>query len=243
MRKNIIIIGLIMVVAIMAFYFIYQEQIIFSDNSFSEEQQIKNNESNVSLDSINPGESELKELIYNRTSIRDYADKEVSLKKAGNILWSAEGLVVDGVSGPTRTSPSAGATNPLVVYISVRDIAGLEPGIYRYHTVEHDLFEVVSGDVSQELARAALGQRAIAEAPFSVIITANYGNTTSRYGERGKRYVHIEAGHAAQNVLLMAENQELSGVIIGAFNDEDIQETMGGIPEIPLIIIPLGYVS
>ncbi len=194
----------------------------------------------VVLPEISPEETELESLIYERTSVRDFRDEEISKEKAARLLWSTVGITVDGISGPTRAAPSAGATDPLVVYLSVGQVEDLSSGIYRYNPEENKLTKVVSGDRSAELAQAGLGQGAIGEAPLSLIITADFARTTDRYGERGERYVKIEAGHAAQNANLVAESLGLGGVMIGAFNDQEVQQVLGDISEEPLMIIPLG---
>jgi len=194
----------------------------------------------VDLPEVSERDTELESLIYQRKSVRNYQDEEISPDKIARILWSTVGITVDGITGPTRAAPSAGATDPLVVYLAARKVEGLEQGIYRYLPEDNRLSLVVSGDKSQELAEAGLGQAAIQEAPFSVIITADFSRTTRRYGERGERYVKIEAGHAAQNANLMAENLGLAGVMIGAFHDKQVQQVMGDISEEPLLIIPLG---
>ena len=186
-------------------------------------------------------DTELGELIFYRSSVRDFEDKEVELEKVTEILWSTIGITLDGVTGPTRAAPSAGATNPLTIYLMAGQVEDLEPGVYKYRPEDNSLEIVAEGDRSQELAGAALNQQAIEIAPFSLVITAEYQRTTGRYGERGRRYVEIEAGSASQNANLMAENLGLKGVMIGAFQDNQVQEVLGEIEEVPLMIIPLGY--
>ena len=96
------------------------------------------------------------------------------------------------------------------------------------------------GEKVRELGRAALGQRAITEAPAVLIVAANYEQTTARYGERGIRYVQIEAGHAGQNITLMAEEKGLKSVLIGAFEDEEVNDIIGTETGAPLLLIPVG---
>jgi SagB-type dehydrogenase family enzyme len=80
------------------------------------------------------------------------------------------------------------------------------------------------------------------EAPAVFIITAVYSRTARRYGARAKRYVHIEVGHAAQNLLLEAVALDLAGVPIGAFDDDRVSEVLQ-LPsdEIPLYLVPIGH--
>jgi SagB-type dehydrogenase family enzyme len=87
-----------------------------------------------------------------------------------------------------------------------------------------------------------LSQDALIEVPAVFVITAVYARTRAKYGDRADRYVHMEAGHAAQNLLLQAVALDLGGVPIGAFNDDRLSEILG-LPdhEAPLYLIPIGH--
>ena len=100
------------------------------------------------------------------------------------------------------------------------------------------------GDRRDELASAALGQSWMRQAPVSLVIGAIYQRTTGKYGERGRRYVHMEVGHAAQNVYLQAAALTLGTTIVGAFQDDKLKSVMG-LPDSvePLAILPIGHPS
>jgi SagB-type dehydrogenase family enzyme len=70
-----------------------------------------------------------------------------------------------------------------------------------------------------------------------------YTRTAQKYGEqRGTRYVHLEAGQAAQNLLLQAAAMGLGAVPIGAFHDEEVQQALGLLADHqPLYLIPVGH--
>lgn len=76
---------------------------------------------------------------------------------------------------------------------------------------------------------------------MDIVITAVYERTTNRYGERGRRYVHMEAGHAAENLYLQSESLNLGMVVVGAFDDSKVQNVLN-LPKDhePLYIIPVG---
>jgi SagB-type dehydrogenase family enzyme len=96
-------------------------------------------------------------------------------------------------------------------------------------------------DVRLALSDAALGQESIRNGSAVIVIAAVYQRTQQKYGDRGSRYVHMEVGHAAQNVYLQAESLNLGTVIIGAFIDEEVQKVMGmDQDELPLGIMPVG---
>jgi SagB-type dehydrogenase family enzyme len=140
-----------------------------------------------------------------------------------------------------RAAPSAGALYPLEVALVTGEVRGLVPGVYRYLPRSHALAPTLNGDLRAKLAKAALGQTWIAEAACALVLAAIYRRTTRKYGPRGERYVHIEVGHAAQNVYLQAGALGLGTTIVGAFRDEEVQRLLGfEADEMPLGIMPIG---
>ncbi len=188
---------------------------------------------------LTDGEISFEQAIFNRSSVRRFSEQQLSLQQAGQLLWAAQGLSVDGISSSTRTAPSAGATHPMEIYLAAGSVEGLDPGLYRYDYLNHGLEMLLPQDIRDDLARAALNQSFIADAPVSIILAAEYERTTSRYGDRGVRYVHMEVGHITQNILLQAEALNLGALAVGAFNDQEVK-TLLNIAEEPLMIIPAG---
>lgn len=124
----------------------------------------------------------------------------------------------------------------------VGDVDGLPSGIYRYRPDRHELVPTGSGDRRRELRAAALGQECIEAAPAVVALAGVYERTTASYGERGIRYVHMEVGHAAQNVCLQATAFGLGTVVVGAFEDGPVKRVLGlARDEAPLALIPVGH--
>jgi len=114
-------------------------------------------------------------------------------------------------------------------------------GIYHYNTDSHSLTRRHKEDMRLELARAALGEETIYEAPVDIVICAVYERTLSSYGDRGKRYVHMEVGHAGQNIYLQAAALGLATVAIGAFYDEQVRNVLQLKEQYkPLYILPVG---
>lgn len=188
------------------------------------------------------GETSLEETIQRRRSRRDFGDQALTLDRVSQILWAAQGIT-DEAQG-FRAAPSAGALYPLEIYLVIKDqgVEGLEPGVYHYFPEGHRLQVRVKEDIYSEFAQACLGQEAVVQAPASLVVTAEYGRTTGKYGERGKRYVEIEVGHVGQNIYLQAEALELGTCAIGAYNDEEVSRILTLPAERrPLYIMPLGH--
>jgi len=180
----------------------------------------------------------VEEALSKRRSIRAYSGESLTVEEVSQLLWAAQGITSPGGG---RTAPSAGALYPLELYLVVGDVEGIDKGVYRYRPEEHDLEKVKDGDIRAELAEAALGQEYVKDAAIDIVFAAVYARTTWKYGERGIRYVHIEAGHAAQNVYLQAVSLDLVTVVIGAFIDSEVKEIMNmQEQETPLYIMPVG---
>ena len=178
------------------------------------------------------------EAILKRRSVRSYKDSPLTLKEISQLLWAAQ-----GITDPRglRAAPSAGALYPLEIYVIAGNVNDLPDGIYNYRPLKHELVTIVKGDKRNELCNAALGQSSIRSAAAVIVFSAVYERTTMKYGGRGIKYVHIEIGHAAQNVFLQAVSLDLGTVVIGAFNDDDVTEVLK-MPdgERPLYIMPVG---
>lgn len=182
------------------------------------------------------GRLSVEEAISKRRSVREYKDAPLSLKEVSQLLWSAQGVTANWGA---RTAPSAGALYPLEIYLVAGRVENLKPGIYRYNPQAHSLVKIVEGDKRFALFSASLFQAPVKNAPLSLVICAQYERTTRKYGERGKRYVHIEVGHVGQNIYLQAESLGLATVAIGAFVDEAVKKVLNAQEE-PLYIMPVG---
>jgi SagB-type dehydrogenase family enzyme len=176
----------------------------------------------------------LADLLERRRSVRDFAPRELTWSEIGQLLWAAQGIT-DRTFG-LRAAPSAGALYPLEID------AVTASGVFRYKPDGHTLVQREPHDVRPGLARAALDQGSIAAAPCVFAISAVPARTMHRYGHRGTRYVHMEAGHAAQNLLLQAQALGLGGVPVGAFDDEAVARVLRGASgEEPLYLVPVGW--
>ena len=175
----------------------------------------------------------LEEALSQRRSTREFAPGPLSERQLSQFLWAAQGITS---SEGYRTAPSAGALYPLEIYVV------LPTGFYSYKPDRHRLDRVSAEDLRPALYLAALEQEAIKEAETVFVMTAVYERTVRKYGtERSPRYVHLEAGHAAQNLLLEAVALGLGAVPIGAFHDSEVQKVLS-LPRDhqPLYLIPVG---
>ncbi len=180
----------------------------------------------------------LEQSLLQRRSVRSYSGGALTLQEVSQLLWAAQGITdPNGL----RTAPSAGALYPLELYVVAGNVQNLPPGVYRYEPAGHRLVKTIDGDRRAGLADAALGQRFVKEGAVAFVFSAVYERTTGKYGDRGIRYVHMEVGHAAQNLCLEAVAMGLGAVTVGAFHDEQVSAQLD-LPgnEQPLYIVPVG---
>ncbi len=165
------------------------------------------------------GRVSLEDVLARRRSIRDFEDAALSPAALGQLLWAAQ-----GVSDPAglRTAPSAGALYPLELHAIVKGSGALGAGIYHYLPGRHGLATVAEGDHRGAFAAAASRQDWTARAGVILVVAAAHARTTAKYGERGRRYVAIEAGHCVQNVYLQAVALGLGATEVGAFRDDAV---------------------
>lgn len=186
------------------------------------------------------GNLSVEEALLSRKSTRSFARDPFLLSEISQLLWAAQGITrKDG----KRTAPSAGALFPLELYVVAGKIHGLEPGVYHYNPLDHELVLVYRGNHINDLYAASLKQQSIQEASAIVVLAGVYSRTSRKYGNRGSRYVHIETGHAAQNISLQAVSLGLGCVTVGAFNDGGVKRVLRMKQnESPLYLIPIGKV-
>ncbi len=184
------------------------------------------------------GRCSLEEALSQRRSVREYAGSPATLAEVAQLLWAAQGITApEG----RRSAPSAGALYPLEIYVVSGQVEGLAPGVYKYLPAAHALRQVAEGDRRRDLAPAALEQSCVREAPLVLVLAGVYARTSVKYGSRAPRYVHMEAGHAAQNVCLQATALALGSVPVGAFEDARVRRVAGlEEGEEPLYLLPVG---
>jgi SagB-type dehydrogenase family enzyme len=166
----------------------------------------------------------LEEAIEKRRSERDYSEKEISLAEASMLLWAGGGITDEH---GFRTAPSAGALYPIDIYLVPNRVENASCGVYRYMPDEHELVLVKEGEFSEGFYNASYGQKHIRDAALLIVMVSTPERTTSKYGEIGKAYILIEAGHIAQNILLEGTSLGIKTTPVGGFEREKADDIIG----------------
>lgn len=167
-----------------------------------------------------------------RRTRRAFARDELTLPDVSAILQLSYGITGNvGMPGggvqPLRAAPSAGALYPAELYVAVRQVRGLDSGIYHYEVPENQLALLNHGDPTNQLYDVCCGQEYAREAPITVLISAFTERTKRKYGDRGYRYVLFDIGHLGQNLCLTCTALDLSIITTCGFFDDEAADMLG----------------
>ncbi|MBP2030026.1 SagB-type dehydrogenase family enzyme [Methanohalophilus levihalophilus] len=198
------------------------------------------------LESVSTANITVTDAIEKRISVRDYSTEPISMEELSYLLWCTQGVKkVIRDAATFRTVPSAGARHALETYILANNVKGLESGLYRFLPIEHKLLQVnTDAGISDRIAKACLGQDFVKKNTVTFIWTAVAYRMTYRYGERGYRYLHLDAGHVCQNLYLSAESIGCGVCAIAAFLDDELNDLLGadGEEEFAIYVATVGKV-
>ena len=177
---------------------------------------------------IAPAPADLWHVIEARRSRRTYSARPLDLADLSLLLWCTQGVKAcsgDPVLATFRTVPSAGARHAFETYVLVNRVEGLQPGLYRFLAIRHKLIRVRTGpDLADELTGACFDQAFVRTSAATFIWTAVVHRMAWRYGQRGYRYLFLDAGHICQNLYLAAEGIDAGCCAIAAYDDQKVSE-------------------
>ncbi|MHA1995943.1 MAG: SagB/ThcOx family dehydrogenase [Candidatus Hodarchaeales archaeon] len=191
----------------------------------------------------------LQKCIEKRRSIRTYSNDALNLMELSWLLWCTQGIRNEDLKKlrssfsddfeveeinkilktvTLRNVPSAGARHAFETLLLINRVEGIEPGLYRYIATRHKLLEISRDpNLPLKMKKAAYDQSMLAKSAVSFIWVADTYRMTWRYGERGYRYLLLDAGHVCQNLYLSAENINCGVCAIAAFNDDEFNSLLG----------------
>lgn len=189
----------------------------------------------------------LRKAIETRQSMRKYKNHKLSLEELSYLLWCTQGVknvIPDKVT--RRNVPSAGARHAFETYLLINNVEGLNQGIYRYIALENKLVEInLEQGIDDKVVEACLGQKFIKNSAVTFIWTAVPYRMNWRYGERGYRYLHLDAGHVCQNLYLSAEAINCGVCAIAAYDDDALNSLLNidGKEQFSIYVATLGKKS
>lgn len=186
----------------------------------------------------------VEQAIARRRSTRSYAAEPLSLPELSRLLRMSAGINGERYGNRLRAAPSSGALFPIEVYCVAQNVDGLEPGVYHYGVLGHELALLRGGDFRGEVVRQGLAQEFLGQAGVVLFMTVIFQRMRWKYQDRTYRYGLIEAGHIGQNVYLAATSMGLGACSVGAFMDDAINAMLGvdGHEEAAIYMLAVGKV-
>ena len=187
------------------------------------------------------------EVVSSRRSLRDFADRDLDLDELSKILHQSYGITGElpgegDYRKAVRSAPSAGALYPAEIYVAVRKVSGVEPGIYHYNVPNHEIELLTPGDPTEQMHQVCCGQEYVLQASVVVLISGVLERTKLKYGERGYRYVLLDVGHLGQNIYLSCTSLDLAIMTTCAFFDDEANKLLrlDGVDEAALYVAFVG---
>jgi SagB-type dehydrogenase family enzyme len=189
---------------------------------------------------------DLRMALEGRVSVRRYDETPLTLTELSFLLWCTQGVKsVEGTYATMRTVPSAGARHALETYLLANRVQGLAAGLYRFLAIEHKLIQVdLRPGIADQATESCWGQQMVKASAVTFIWVAVPYRMTWRYGQRGYRYMHLDAGHVCQNLYLAAQSVACGACAIAAFSDEGMNQLLGldGIERFVIYLATVGKV-
>lgn len=196
--------------------------------------------------SLAPLKLSLAEAISTRATARQLQPVPLEMDQIASLLYYGYGINranKDTVfPRPFRVVPSGGALYPLEIFFHSCHVAGLEPGLYHYNAMRHNLRLLQYGDESRSIADALVQSHLAVDTSLIVLITAVFERSIFKYGDRGYRFILLEAGHVAQNINLVSNALGLGYVNIGGYFDRQIDDLLGldGVGHSTIYLVGIG---
>lgn len=195
-------------------------------------------------------ENEIISIIKKRKSIRDYSSKKISLSYLFKILKYTFGYrkYETGIYGfnkfPVSYTPSTGGLASISHYVVVRNVDGLKAGLYRYNRKDNVLDCISIGNWYYKIPKLLYESSFVQDSAFIIILYTEIYKLTWKYGERGYRFAHIDAGVIAQNMQLIAREYNIGSCMIAGYQDKEVRKTFNlNDTEIPMLVMSFGYVK
>lgn len=172
--------------------------------------------------------ADLGDVLERRRSVRHFSGEELSIEALGRLLFASYGCASrrrhEGVGGYQRPAPSAGGLYPIEIYAILSNVSGAADGVYHYDATAHAIELLRAGRYGETMIDLTMGQDMVREANAIFVLTAVRDRTMFKYGQRGYRFLYLDAGHVGQNLYLVATALGLGPVGIGGFLDREIAE-------------------
>jgi SagB-type dehydrogenase family enzyme len=190
----------------------------------------------------------LEEAIRRRTSVRSFGPSPLAAQQLATILKLGNAVRRTDVAGDPvnyrRNAPSSGNLGSVEVYPIIMNVEGIQPGIYHFDSVAHDLATIRTGHFATWLRDRVFYQVEFSRAAVALVLTAAVGRLTTKYGPRAYRLALLDTGHVSQNIYLTASALGLKVCATAGFIDDELDAALGvdGLDSPSTLVLAVGPV-
>ena len=186
----------------------------------------------IDLPAVAVSETTLTEVLARRRSVRQFEEGPVTLGELSSLLRFSYGITGGLESNgevvqKVRAAPSAGGLYPIEIYPVLLSCQGAPAGVYHYNVAQNAIELLREGSFRAEISSAMPAQFSLNTAAAVIVLSAAFGKTTHKYGERGYRFVLLDAGHVMQNLYLTVTAARLGCYSVGGFRDDEMDSLLG----------------
>lgn len=189
----------------------------------------------------------LEDAIRRRVSNRSFGQTPLSAADFASVLYLGNG--VRTVAQPHtesahyyRNVPNAGNLGSIEIFPIVMNVAGVEPGIYHYDTIRHDLACLKPGQFRGWLRERALLQAEAGDAAVCLVLTCALGRLRTKYQDFALQLGFMDAGHVSENISLASTALGLPSFATTGFVTVEITRSLDldGLDRLPVLMLCLG---
>jgi SagB-type dehydrogenase family enzyme len=141
----------------------------------------------------------------------------------GRLLRFSHGTHAENARGPV---PSAGGLQALELFPVIFRDGWLPTGVYHYDRAEHSLAQIVPHAGRPAWQDLVPSLRLVEGGALLWVVVGDGARVSPKYGERGQRFLLLEAGHLMQNLCLLSVSLGLCTVPLGGFFERAIARTL-----------------
>jgi SagB-type dehydrogenase family enzyme len=172
---------------------------------------------------------DIRALVAERRSVRAYSEEPLQIEELSWLLWCTQGVTrLTNDERTMRTVPSAGARHAFETFLLLNNVAGVPQGLYQYCSLSHELAAIATDvETVERIIEAFRNIHLIESSAATFIWCAVAYRMTWKFGERGYRYLLLDAGHVCQNLYLAAETVGCGVCAVGSFDDAELNGALG----------------
>lgn len=195
------------------------------------------NKNQTRLDLDTPESEFIDSLLDNRETCRNFDGQQpISKHDLSKIVFRAlrarrAYTLENGLEVVHKTSPAGGGIHATEAYILVRNVIGINPGVYHYLPTKHSLEVLMEHsvvDIDDTIDGLLAGQDWFKNASVYIVMTARFERLFWKYRNHSKafRVCNLDAGHISQMLYISATELNLGVFVSAAVNDRQIEKLL-----------------